>query len=306
MIITVTLNPCIDYYIHIDSPLMPEEVNRGSREQFKAAGKGLNVSRILSVMSIPSTAVAVLGGFTGKYIEQCFTGDPLIALAPVKVEGINRVNIKAWSDEKRAFCINGEGPEADNVTKSVVLSQLHRTMPHDLVLICGAMMKGFDDEFLIEATDTVHAHGGSVVIDMEFTDCELLKKCKPDLIKPNLYEFNKLLNRDDITAEHLGEHLEDARSLSKYALISCGKDGAVLVTPDQTLWMDQPHNECVNKAGAGDAMLAAFVGSFAKNRTMKESLQWAGAAGNAAASTVDQVTEELIESYLPKITVIEK
>ncbi|NCB33902.1 MAG: hypothetical protein EOM64_08500 [Erysipelotrichia bacterium] len=306
MIITVTLNPCIDYYIHIDSPLMTEEVNRGSGEQFKAAGKGLNVSRMLSILSMPSTAVAVLGGFTGKYIEQSFTGNPLIALTPVKVEGINRVNIKAWTDEKKAFCINGEGPEADNVTKSIVLSQLHRTMPHDWVLLCGARMKGFDDEFLIETAETVHAHGGNVVIDMEFSDPELLKKCCPELIKPNLYEFNKLLNHDDITADQLEKYLDEARALSKYSLISCGKEGAVLVTPDHSLWMDQPHNECINKAGAGDAMLAAFIGSIAKNRSLKESLQWAGAAGNAAASTVGQVTEELIESFLPRITVTEK
>lgn len=306
MIITVTLNPCIDYYIHVNAPLMEDEVNRGSEEQFKAAGKGLNVSRLLSELGIPSTAIAVLGGFTGKYIEQCFASDPLIRLAPVKVNGVNRINMKAWMDESKALCINGEGPEADNVTKSVVLSQLHRTMPNDWVLLSGSMMKGFDDDFLKEAAETVHAHGGNVVFDMEQASIEVMKQCHPELIKPNLYEYNKLLGRDDITAANLGEHLAETARIAKFRLISCGKDGAVLATPEGDFWMDQPHDEMVNKAGAGDAMLAAFVGSIAKGRTLCESLLWAGAAGNAAASTLDQVTETLVESYLEHIRVYQK
>ena len=75
MIYTLTLNPAIDYFITLNSSLMVDEVNRGSNDLFKAAGKGLNVSKVLSKMTIKSRAIALLGGFTGNYIKECFEKD---------------------------------------------------------------------------------------------------------------------------------------------------------------------------------------------------------------------------------------
>jgi len=60
MIYTLTLNPAVDYYMETAGELKQNNVNRGKNERFKAAGKGLNASRDLSIMSIPSYAVAVL------------------------------------------------------------------------------------------------------------------------------------------------------------------------------------------------------------------------------------------------------
>ena len=70
MIYTFTLNPAIDYFLTIRNDLMVDEVNRGSDAIYKAGGKGLNVSKILSLLDIPSKAVALLGGFTGDFIRQ--------------------------------------------------------------------------------------------------------------------------------------------------------------------------------------------------------------------------------------------
>ena len=61
MIYTVTLNPAIDYFITLKDELMVDEVNRGTGELFKAGGKGLNVSKTLSVLGVSSKAVALLG-----------------------------------------------------------------------------------------------------------------------------------------------------------------------------------------------------------------------------------------------------
>ena len=70
MIITLTLNPSIDYTLTVNEPLLDIEVNRTTGEQMKVGGKGLNVSMMLNKLQIPSRAIALLGGFTGDYIEQ--------------------------------------------------------------------------------------------------------------------------------------------------------------------------------------------------------------------------------------------
>ena len=83
MIITLTLNPSIDYTLTVDEPLLDVEVNRTTSEQMKVGGKGLNVSMMLDKLQIPSRAIALLGGFTGDYIEQALQSYPRIDLTRV-------------------------------------------------------------------------------------------------------------------------------------------------------------------------------------------------------------------------------
>lgn len=304
MIFTITLNPCIDYYIKVEDHLMKDEVNRGTQEQYKAAGKGLNVSRALSALGIPSTAVAVLGGFTGKFIEQAFDEDPLIHLMTVPVRGCNRINMKAWTAHGSSLCINGEGPTADEATISIAMSQLRRLMPHDCVLISGSVMKGMDDSLLADIAARVHEMKAELIIDMEQLSEPLIRACRPSLIKPNIYEYGKLIGRSDLTIESLADEIGKGLAMgTECLLVSCGKDGAMLGTREGIYRMDQPHDVLVNKAGAGDAMLAAFVGMKDKGLSDPECLQWAGAAGNAAASTFDPISMDLVSSYYPRIKV---
>ena len=51
MIYTITLNPSVDYYIYLDD-LKKGLINRISKYQFIAAGKGINASRMLSKSNI--------------------------------------------------------------------------------------------------------------------------------------------------------------------------------------------------------------------------------------------------------------
>ena len=68
MIYTVTLNPSIDYIVHLPA-IELGEVNRIQQDFKLPGGKGINVSRILNELEVENTALGFLGGFTGKYIE---------------------------------------------------------------------------------------------------------------------------------------------------------------------------------------------------------------------------------------------
>ncbi len=64
MIYTVTLNPSIDYIVHVEE-LKLGELNRMTNDLKLPGGKGINVSRILKRIQSESTALGFLGGFTG-------------------------------------------------------------------------------------------------------------------------------------------------------------------------------------------------------------------------------------------------
>ena len=299
MIYTFTLNPAVDYFLTINGDLMIDEVNRGTDEFFKAGGKGLNVSKVLSLLRIPSKAVALLGGFTGNYITDQFVGNPYVEIVPVRVSGANRINLKAHYDHK-ALCINGQGPTADEVAKQQLLGIVKAVKEEDTVVISGSMMSGLDEEFLILMADITHEKGAALVIDMEKITPEVLRRCRPSLIKPNLYELQLLMQDMSITKETAPEALTKLRSEGvETILLSLGKDGALLADKDGFLYLTQPATPLVNKVGAGDAMLAAFLGKRTQGADREESLRYGGAAGNAVASQLEDITAETIDHFLP-------
>ncbi|MBQ6333691.1 MAG: 1-phosphofructokinase family hexose kinase [Erysipelotrichaceae bacterium] len=299
MIYTFTLNPAVDYFLTINNDLMIDEVNRGTDAKFKAGGKGLNVSKILSLLGIWSKAVVLLGGFTGDYIREEFQKDQNIDVETIRVDGINRINMKAHYDHK-ALCINGDGPLADEKTKEELLKAVNEIRSEDVALISGSMMRGLDEEFLIVLSDRIHEKGARLVIDMETVKSETLIRCKPDLIKPNLYELQILLKDPGINTENAKEALSRIREYGiGNILLSLGKDGALLADEEGFLRLEHPHTTLVNKVGAGDAMLAAFIGKLYETGDRELALRYGGAAGNAVASTLDDITAETIEEFLP-------
>ena len=303
MIYTFTLNPALDYYLTMHGDLLIDEVNRGSDALFKAGGKGLNVSRILSVLGIRSKAVVLLGGFTGDFIMHEFDDEDLTEIVPVRVNGVNRINMKAHYEDK-ALCINGDGPFADDKVKEELFRIIDGISCDDTAVISGSMMKGFDDEDLIRICEMIKDKGAMLVVDMEKITTDLLRRIKPDLIKPNLYELSLLLKDDGIDRDHAGDALkrlhEDGVGM---ILLSLGKDGALLCDDDGLLYLDQPHTVLVNKVGAGDAMLAAFLGKLIETGDRELALRYGGAAGNAAASQLEDITAETIKKFFPLMSV---
>ena len=301
MIYTFTLNPAIDYFLSVKDTLMIDEVNRGTNAIFKAGGKGLNVSKVLSLLDIESKAVVLLGGFTGDFIRSEFEKDKNIEVLSVKVNGVNRINMKAHYDNK-ALCINGDGPLADENVKEGLFKIIENIGKNDIAVISGSMMRGFDEDDLIKMADALHEHEAKVVIDMEKISPETLKRCKPYLIKPNLYELQILLNNTQITKENAKEALLKLRKQGiDKILLSLGKDGALLCDEEGFLHLIQPDTVLVNKVGAGDAMLAAFLGKLSETGDRNLALRYGGAAGNAVASRLEDIDAETIEHYLKQI-----
>ena len=135
---------------------------------------------------------------------------------------------------------------------------------------------------------------------------ETLKRCKPYLIKPNLYELQILLNDKGITKENAKEAIARLRQEGvEKVLLSLGKDGALLGDEEGFLYLVQPNTVLVNKVGAGDAMLAAFLGKLTETGDRELALRYGGAAGNAVASRLEDIDGGLIEEYLNRMSVKE-
>lgn len=303
MIYTITLNPALDYYMTIDKELIDDEVNRSNQEMYKAGGKGLNVSKVLSLYGYKSKALAVVGGFTGDYINEYFSSFKNIDFVPIQANGITRINVKIIGNDK-ALCVNGNGTVASEETKIKIMESLDAITSDDYVVVCGKNAKGLTDDFIKEIADKVNAFGARLIIDMESVDEEMIRHCKPYLIKPNLYELGIIMKNADITLENLKNHCDSLLSYGlQTILVSLGKDGAYYTDGKTRLKVSQPTIHAINKVGCGDAMLASFIGKLANGESVDECLKVATAAGCATASMLEDVTIEDIMKLYPFIEV---
>ena len=216
---------------------------------------------------------------------------------------MNRINVKLYHGQG-TLCVNARGPQAEPKSEQAVLKLLDSIGPGDWVAVCGNMMRGLSGDFLIRLSDCVHAHSAKLVIDMETLTPALIQRCRPVLIKPNFYEFKRLIHRLELTLSELTEAADRLlESGAENILISLGADGAYLAGSDGGYRLHQQPVEAVNQVGSGDAMLAAFVGKLSEGCSKAEALAWAGAAGSSVAMTQEEVRLEQIERGLSRVHV---
>ena len=114
MIYTVTFNPSLDYIVKVDNFKLGA-VNRTTREDIYAGGKGINVSIVLSNLGYESKALGFIAGFTGEEIEKRVSENGIYSEFIKLNEGLSRINVKMKSNEESE--INGNGP---NITKEAL------------------------------------------------------------------------------------------------------------------------------------------------------------------------------------------
>lgn len=73
MIVTLTMNPAIDRTVVLEE-LVSGGTNRVLEVHKSASGKGVNVSRALAQLGMPSVATGLLGGDEGRFIAAAIRG----------------------------------------------------------------------------------------------------------------------------------------------------------------------------------------------------------------------------------------
>ena len=127
----------------------------------------------------------------------------------------------------------------------------------DVCVFAGAM-----SEAGVEVVESCQRRGGRIVVDTHGAALwEIVERVKPWLISPNVEELGELIGEPvrDGTAS-LARASERLLDRVGNVLISRGKKGAVLVTPDG-VWAGQAvkMSNVVHTVGCGDYLLAGFL-----------------------------------------------
>ena len=301
MIYTVTLNPSVDYFMKVNCSQL-SDVNRITEYSFVAAGKGINCAKILDVMGMESVAVYFSGGVTGDFIDSEIKKFKYIHSEPIHIEGLTRVNVKVYGSVDNAF--NPTGPFIDEYSKAKMLETFDKLQENDMVIISGSFPKGVDKRFVKEMCRKISAKKAKVVLDVSNFTLEDYAGLGIFLIKPNKDELKDILGVAEISDDEFHDCFEKlAEAGVQNMLLSLGKDGAYYEGSYGRYKMGTPKVKVVKSIGAGDSMLAAFVGTLIQTDDIELSLRMASATGTAIVSCESIPTMEYINEVAEKITV---
>jgi len=302
LIYTITLNPAVDL-IMTTTQVYLGKLNRASKENYIAGGKGINISMLLNELNYQSTATGFVGGFSGDYIKQQLEDIGIIQKF-ISVDGISRINVKLKAEEETE--INGKGPE-------IIEEEFHRLTEllksnltkDDIVFLSGNNANGLTSDSYKEIAKICYETNSKLIVD---TNNDLLTNClkyKPFLIKPNHNELGEIFDyqmKTDADIIHYAKKLQVKGALN--VLVSKGEKGAILLTENEEVYSSNvPEGEVINSVGSGDSMLAAFVSKYLETNDYSESLRFSVAAGSATAFSMGLATNEEISKLVNQVYV---
>lgn len=301
MVITVTLNPAMDKTITVEG-LNVGNVNRALTIREDIGGKGINVSKVLKNFNTNSLCT----GFLGGKLENVFLQDLKergLNTKFIHIENETRTNTKVVDSLSNTNTdINEPGPYISEKELTLFIDEF-KTMCNkdDVIVLSGGVSPSIPKDIYFNLTKIAKEKGSIVILD---ADGELLEKgleACPDIIKPNNYELQKLLNISDLSNESIIKAAKELRNQGiKKVMISLGEKGGLFVTEKGVYRCEGLKVPVKSTVGAGDSMVAALVYSLLNNYDDKETLSFATACGAASvtldgtqACTLGQVNELL-------------
>lgn len=300
MIYTVTLNPSIDYIVHVDS-LKIGDINRMSSDLKLPGGKGINVSRILKRIGLESTAWGFMGGFTGNFITDWLHSEAVTTdFTPIEAD--TRINIKLKAGEETE--INGAGPNISGAEMAQLKKQFDHLSSEDIVILSGSTPSSLPKGFYAELIQLITERGAEFVIDTTGQDLKDSLLSHPLLVKPNNHELAELYQTEFHKVEDI---LPYGKALlnegAKYAIVSMAGDGALLFTKEGVFRSNVLKRPLRNSVGAGDSMIAGFVGKYSETKDPVEAFKWSVACGSATAFSDDLANADFIHELLDEVRI---
>lgn len=305
MIYTLTLNPSIDYIVSLDEVKFGE-LNRIQEEHFLAGGKGINVSRVLNNLEYESTALGFMGGFTGQFVKSELEAEE-IKTDFIEIAEPTRINIKLKTGAETE--INSQGPVVDEGSAQALLAKIRSLKAEDLVIIAGSKARNLPEDYYQQIIQAIREAGAEFVIDTTGEELRDALKHNPFLVKPNDVELAELYG---VTLDTEAEYVEYGQKLieagAHFAIVSLGGKGAILFSKEGIYRGSSPKGTVKNTVGAGDSMVAGFVGTYQETKDPLQAFKIALACGSATAFTEDLATGQEIKELVSKIeiTKIEK
>lgn len=282
MILTVTLNPCIDKSSSTEK-LKPESKLRCKEVVREPGGGGINVSKALKELDSPTAALFPAGGHNGKMLCS------LLDKAGIRYYAIDTSveTREAWiiletsSNHQYRFNFPGQPVKEEHIYH--LIDEIRSFAP-SFVVASGSLPVGLPDYFYGLIVKNANALGAKTIIDTSGPALQALKGKHAWLIKPNINELKTMLDVQDIPENEVDDAAQQiiADGYSEVVVVSMGDKGAWLITGTEKYFATAPKVEKKSTVGAGDSMVAGLAYALEKQYNFENALRFGVACGSAA------------------------
>lgn len=265
--------------------LAVDSVNRAAATYDGAAGKSINVAKMLRILGEQTLAAGFIGGDRGEFIRSELKRR-LVECRFVKVEPRTRECVTVVDRQSGAVTELVEESRPVAVEAYARLrATIRRTLPKcRAMILSGTLTPEANPDFYRECVEMAAAAGVLSVVDAQGEALLRALEAKPGLVKPNRAELAATtgLKCGTETATLAAMRVLHERG-ARQVVVTAGSAPALAFDGTRCWRIIPPAIAALNSIGSGDAFTAGLVLRLLKGDDLGRACRWAAAAGAANA-----------------------
>jgi 1-phosphofructokinase family hexose kinase len=264
-----------------------DAVNRAVTTLDGAAGKSVNVAKVLKALGEHPVATGFLGGDRGEELRTLLAA-----------EGIEMDFVTVASRTRQCITLfdtaAGTHTELVEESRPVTASDYEKLMTVirrrvagcRAVIMSGTITPGGPADLYYHGTQLAHEAGVISVVDAQGPALIEALRARPGVVKPNRQELAATVKRElEDEAAVTSAMRELSERGTQNVVVTAGKE-PTLAFDGRSFWRIQaPRINAVNPIGSGDAFAAGLLWRLLRGEDLGEACRWAAAVGAANALT---------------------
>ncbi|WP_075181262.1 1-phosphofructokinase [Pantoea sp. 1.19] len=281
---TITLNPAYDL-VGYTPDIERGEVNLVKTTGLHAAGKGINVAKVLKDLGIDVTVGGFLGRDNQEGFQQLFS-ELGIANRFQVVPGRTRINVKLTEKDGEVTDLNFSGFQvSEQEWERFSADSLSWLGQFDMVCVSGSLPSGVAPEAFTAWMTQLRSQCPCIIFDSSREALVAGLKAAPWLVKPNRRELEIWAGHPLPTLEAVIAAAHQLREQGiAHVVISLGAEGALWVNASGEWLAKPPACEVVSTVGAGDSMVGGLIYGLLMRESSEHTLRLATAVAALAVS----------------------
>ena len=273
--------------VMVFSKLTIDAVNRAATTLDGAAGKSINVAKVLKALGEQPLATGFLGGPRGKELLRTLR-ERKIRCEFVSVAAQTRQCITVIDETSARHTELVE--ESQPVPAAAYADLWHiierRMTTSRAAVMSGTITPGGPIDFYERCTRLAHRSSALAIVDAQGPALLHALKAKPSLVKPNRAELAVTVKRKLVGLADLKRAMKALNDQGAERIVVTAGKAATLAFDGHRFWrITNPIIEARNPIGSGDSFTAGLIWRLLRGDDLGESCRWAAAAGTANALT---------------------
>ena len=301
MIYTVTMNPALEFVSEV-SDFEFDKNNISDFDLMLPAGKGINVSRVLKQLGLPTVATGFAGGFTGEFVEDWLRRED-IKSEFIRIDDNTRINIKITGSSKTV--IESKGPSISHQELQELLYYLSRVKEGDTVFLSTAFPKNITETVIERMIAICKANKAQFVLDIDEYFLERFANEGSLLEKISVKCLEHLFKTKIDSESDLLKWKNEIFDLNSRFVIVPFVDNKVYLFQKNSIYafdIEQMLNQ--KRDFVIDSIIAGFIATFIRTSDYEKSFEMANACALASLNTKDLPKKFQIDDCFKEINII--